>query len=238
MSSIPPLNFERIGEVLRRRRQQFGLSTDALADRANVARYTIIRVEKGKPCTKATLTKLMKALRLWGDQVLHPKDFGGPFRIHRQAETRWCVSVPKAAYQKNQVDEDRTHVDDEQERKRLGEVGFQPFFTAVMDTSMFGEGMEHAMMELHQASWVDQHYGEEFVYCIRGTVVLTIDGIPCTLEGGDAISFDANLPHQYAPASPVDPKDPAPRILIVVAARRNDQIGLKESRPPGWFPSI
>lgn len=225
------LDFLEIGKRLRKRRLQFGLSTEALSQRAGVARYTIVRLEQGQASTPNTLRKVSRALRLWSDDLTRPIDTEGPFQIHRAERTRWCVSNPKNEYQRHGVDGDPIHVDDLSERMRLGSHGFQAFFTAVLETSQFGGGMEQAMMELHQASWVDEHYGEEFVYCLQGSVTITVQGSACVLHQGDALSFDATLPHQYAPTDPAGPKDEPPRILIVVMPRQGDPIGKVDGRP-------
>lgn len=227
----PALDYLEIGKRLRKRRLQFGLSTEALAARAGVARYTIVRLEQGQASTPNTLRKVTKALRLWSDHLTRPADTDGPFQIHRKEQTRWCVSIPKHEYQHHNVEQDRIHVDDESERKRLGSNGFQAFFTAVLETSHFGGGMEQAMMELHQTSWVDEHYGEEFVYCLQGSVTITVQDKPCVLNQGDALSFDATLPHQYEPTNGVGPKDEPPKILIVVMPRSGDPIGKIDGRP-------
>lgn len=213
------------GRRIRERRLKFGLSTQELAEKAGIARYTVIRVEEGKPCTLATFQKIRSALHLFTDQLTRPVDAEeGPCAVHRAERTRWSVSIPKSEYQKRLLDDDPIHVDDPAERRRLGELGFQPFFTAILDSELPGGVTSHALMELHQPSWVDAHFGEEFVYCLRGPVTLTIDGASCTLQEGDAMTFDATKPHQYAPAHPVEPGDPVPLILLVVAMRPGERV--------------
>ncbi len=206
---------------------KFGMSAQELSDLAGVARYTLIRVESGKACTPKTLEKIRRALHLFTDQMTRPYQ-SGPFAVHRADETRWSVSKSKASYQKRVVDDDYQHVNDADERRRLGTLGFQPFFTAILDSETSGGIGGHALMELYKPSWVDQHFGEEFVYCLRGAVTLVVDGAPCTLQTGDAMSFDATLPHQYLPASLTGPDDAIPLILMVVSLRP----GERHPRPP------
>lgn len=79
-------------------------------------------------------------------------------------------------------------------------------------------------MEFHKPSWVDRHFGEEFVYCLRGSLTITVDGVPCVLEEGDAMSFDATLPHQYVPTSEVGPESLPPQALIVVSRRPGEKV--------------
>ncbi|HRQ22243.1 MAG TPA: cupin domain-containing protein [Anaerolineales bacterium] len=41
------------------------------------------------------------------------------------------------------------------------------------------------------------HTGREFVYCLEGKVVYTVDGETYPLEQGDSLLFEAYLPHQW-----------------------------------------
>ena len=215
------MDFATIGARVRESRQKFGMSAQELADRAGVARYTVIRLEAGERCRNETVQKIRKALWLFGDKMRRPIETG-PFAVHRADQTHWSVSTPKAEYQKRIVDDDPYHVDDPAERARLGTLGFQPFFTAVLGSEVAKGVGHHALMEFYRASWVDHHFGEEFVYCLRGAITIKVDDQPCTLQEGDAMSFDATLPHQYLP----DESQVPVRILIVVSMRPGERIPL------------
>lgn len=41
------------------------------------------------------------------------------------------------------------------------------------------------------------HTGREFVYCLNGHIVYTVDNIKYSLEPGDSLIFEAYLPHQW-----------------------------------------
>jgi hypothetical protein len=144
--------------------------------------------------------------------------------IQRAHDLKWTVSKQKQNYQKQIVDDDLTHVNDDADRKRLGMLGLQPFFTAIFESVLIPGMSSQALMEFHQPSWVDSHVGEEFIYCLRGPLTITVDGIAHRLETGDSTCFDGNLPHQYAPSEPIGAKDLPVLILIVVTnvpAQRN-----------------
>jgi len=217
------MDFVTIGARVREGRRKFGMSVQDLADRAGVARYTVIRLEAGQTCRPETVQKIRKALHLFTDQLTRPIETG-PFAVHRSQDTHWTVSIPKAEYQQRVMDDDPIHVDDPAERSRLGSLGFQPFFTAVLGSGIAGGVAGHAFMELYRPSWVDRHFGEEFVYCLRGSVTITVDSVPCLLNEGDSMSFDATLPHQYAPISEVSQTEIAPLILVVVSRRPGESV--------------
>jgi mannose-6-phosphate isomerase-like protein (cupin superfamily) len=139
--------------------------------------------------------------------------------VHRTEEAHWVVSHSKSRYQKRTPEEDPIHVDDPTERRRLGHLGFQPFYTAILNSSLPSGLTEHAMMEIHQPSWVDSHYGEEFIYCLRGEVTITVNGHPCELKEGDAMCFEAKHPHQYQPTHPLE-KDDQPALILIVVTKK------------------
>ncbi len=213
------MDYSTIGARVKERRLKFGMSAQALADRAGVARYTLIRLEEGKPCRPETLKKIRKALRLFTDQLNRPFETG-PFAVHRAQDNHWSVSIPKAEYQRRLVDDDPLHVDDPDERSRLGTLGFQPFFTAILGSEVAGGVGHPALMELYRPSWIDRHFGEEFVYCLRGRITIRVDDVPCTLEEGDSMAFDALRPHQYLPDEALAPA----LILIVVSFRPGERV--------------
>src|SRR5690606_6308611 len=134
-------------------------------------------------------------------------------------DTRWLVSIPKGKYSRLTPQDDLVHVDEDEERMRLGGLGLQPFFTAIFSSHIPEGHSTHGIMELYQPSWVDQHYGEGFLYCLQGAALMTINGEECVIEQGDAICFDARLPHSYAPAKPYVKGEPPTRILLVVISR-------------------
>ena len=223
------LDYESIGKRVKARRTALGISTQHLANKAGLARYTVIRLEEGKPCKQDTLTKVRLALHMFTDQLVKPFPESSKFAVHRASETRWTVSKSKTQYQKQLIEDDPSHVNDERERHRLGSMGFQPFFTAILDSELEGGLTNQGIMEFHRESWVDSHYGEEFVYCLRGRVMIRVDGDECELGPGDSMTFAADQPHQYFPIE-FDEHNRAPQILVVMATRESDKKLIRSKR--------
>jgi DNA-binding XRE family transcriptional regulator len=213
---VSEIDFKLAGYRVRERRIDLGLTTQQVAEQAGVARFTVVRLEKGLRCHLKTLAKIRGAVRLFTDQMLRP--VGDPLNcsIQRASDLKWSVSKSKSTYQRQVIEDDRFHVNDEAERKRLGTLELQPFFTAIFQSELPRGRTSQALMEFYQPSWVDQHFGEEFIYCLRGPVTIRVEDVPQRLETGDAMTFDATLPHQYEPSEPIGPKDPPALILIVV----------------------
>lgn len=230
MGESPDWDFDLVRRRVRWRRQELGLTIEEVAEAAGVSRFTIMRIERGEGCKASTLAKVRHALRLYVDQLTVRPQESKQYRVHRRERTRWMTSVPKEAYSvRDETDPD--HVDNDTERRRLGSLGFQPVFRSVLESELPEGVTSHALMELHQPSWIDQHFGEEFVYATRGDSAVTVDGARCVLREGDSMCFDARLPHSYAPAFPVEVGRPAPQILIVIATRPHDRELGEPERP-------
>lgn len=215
---------------VRSRRKQFGLTVETLAAEAGVSRHTLMRIEKGVPVKDSSIIKVRKRLRIFTDQLVIRPISSPHFRVHRASETQWMVSVQKATYTRTETEGDLVHVDDIDERRRLGSLGFQPFFTAILRSELPDGVTGHALMELYGDSWEDRHYGEEFIYCLRGPVRMVIEGDECRLEAGDSLAFDARKPHQYCLVEPLGPTEEPKLILLVVASRPEDHA---QDRPRG-----
>ncbi len=57
-----------------------------------------------------------------------------------------------------------------------------------------------SILELHSASEVRSHPGEEFVFVLRGIASVTVGETTHTLKEGESIDFWSEEPHSYAPA--------------------------------------
>jgi transcriptional regulator with XRE-family HTH domain len=210
-------DFGRIGRRIRERRIRHGLTTAELAERAGVTRQTIVRLESGKPCTLETFHKVRSSLRIFTDFLLREEQERDFCVQHHPATAHWTVSRQKTTYQKNGTIADPTHEDDPRERMRLGKLGFQPFFTCLLNAELPGGLLNQGLMEIYKETWVDSHPGEEFIYCLQGRCRMLVRDEEFILEEGGALTFNAVEPHQYAPADPLGPNDPPLLLLIVVA---------------------
>lgn len=212
-----------VASKVRHRREALGLTLEEVANATGLSRQTIARIEKGLPVNRRSMELVTNRLKLFSDQFVRSPEQNEKFSVHRDERSRWMVSLPKRSYSKLPEGENRLHVQDSKERHRLGQLGFQPFFTSILESELPTGVLGQAMMELHRPSWVDSHYGEEFIYCLRGEAKITVDGVECHLRTGDSMCFDAWQPHAYAPGHDLALGEEAPLILLVVAERPSDQ---------------
>ena len=63
------------------------------------------------------------------------------------------------------------------------------------------------------------HTGHEFVFCLEGRIVYTIEDINYLMEPGDSLLFEAHLPHRWQNVETV----PARTILVLCSAESRDQ---------------
>jgi quercetin dioxygenase-like cupin family protein len=142
---------------------------------------------------------------------------GADVAVHRFAEYEWNpAAVGSVHLGRYPLAGDA--VNDPEERKALGSCGRQPFFVAPMRSAMPEGSLVQTVMELYQTSWPESHEAEEFVLCLSGTAVITVDGTEFILEPMEAVCFDAGLPHRYGPRCTVAAGD-EPTVILVVEAK-------------------
>ena len=56
------------------------------------------------------------------------------------------------------------------------------------------------------------HDGQDFVYCVKGEVLYTVNGRAFILEAGDSLLFDAHLPHRFQ-----NPTGAESEVLVVLS---------------------
>ncbi len=55
------------------------------------------------------------------------------------------------------------------------------------------------------------HTGHEFVYCLTGQVLYTVDNLDYLLEPGDSLVFEAHLPHRW-----INPSQEKSQLILVI----------------------
>lgn len=212
-------DWDRIARRFRNRRRLFGWSIDEVATRAGVSRDTIMRVEKGQSCSNKSLHALRSVYALFSAQLTKHESSHEAFATCTAEQVQWMAATHRDHKGRLVKEIDYSFVNDPAERQRRAALGYQRFFSGFIRSELDDGVMNAGLMEIYQTSWVDQHYGEEFIYCLSGTAMITVEDTPTVLKPGDSIIFDAWRAHSYAPA----PDTELPAVILFVVAPRPDE---------------
>ncbi len=166
-SSHPEVN---VGRRLRALRDEHDLSARALAEKSGLAVNTLSLIENGKTSPSvSTLQQLAFALDV-PITAFFETDAPKNKVAYIKAERR-----PRAAF---------AHGTLEDLGAGLSHRAVEPFVVT---------------LEPHMGSGPDTivHTGYEFVYCIEGRIVYTIEEHTYLLEPGDSLLFESHLPHRW-----------------------------------------
>jgi transcriptional regulator with XRE-family HTH domain len=170
-----PLMEVDVGGRLRRLREQRNLSLRALAERSGLAINTLSLIENGKSSPSvSTLQQLAVALQT-------------PITAFFETETPKSNIAyirrdrrPRAAFEHGLLED-------------LGAgssiQAVEPFVLTLEPNT--GSGPQDIV-----------HTGYEFIYCLEGRIVYTIEGYTYLLEAGDSLLFEAHLPHRWQNLDP------------------------------------
>jgi transcriptional regulator with XRE-family HTH domain len=172
--AIPAMEVD-VGGRLRRLREERDLSLRALAEKSGLAINTLSLIENGKSSPSvSTLQQLAVALQT-------------PITAFFETETPKsnityvrCDRRPRAAFEHGLLED-------------LGAgssiQAVEPFVVTLEPNS--GSGPQEIV-----------HTGYEFIYCLDGRIVYTIEGYTYLLEAGDSLLFEAHIPHRWQNLNP------------------------------------
>lgn len=172
----PSLRFDiehieiNVGKRLRTLRGERGLSIRGLAGKSGLAVNTLSLIENGKTSPSvSTLQQLAEALKVPITAFFKP-----------DMEQKYVVHTPLA---------ERPHT--EIEKALLQDLGAGLATRAVQPLVVtLKKGGGSGTMPI-------VHTGYEFVYCLNGRILYTIDGQPYLLNPGDSLLFESHLPHRW-----------------------------------------
>ncbi len=179
-------DYPQIGEELRRRRHELGLSLRELADQLGVSASLISQIERGRANPSvSTLYALVGALAISLDDLL----FDGRRPGQAVAEAASGGPIQRA---------------NERHRIRLASGVLWERLTTLSEP---GVEFLYVVYEVGGASGADdafqRHNGHEWGYVLSGTLRVTIGFREYALEPGDAVSLDSSTPHRLANAGDV-----------------------------------
>jgi transcriptional regulator with XRE-family HTH domain len=159
-----------VGKRLRTLRGERGLSIRGLAGKSGLAVNTLSLIENGKTSPSvSTLQQLAEALKVPITAFFKP-DMEQKFVVHTPLAERPHTEIEKALLQD------------------LG-AGLATRAVQPLVVTLQKGGGSGAMPIVHT--------GYEFVYCLNGRILYTIDGQPYLLNPGDSLLFESHLPHRW-----------------------------------------
>lgn len=158
-----------VGKQIRTLREQRGFSQRALADAGGISRNTLSLIERGQTSpTVSTLKGLAKAL------TVDINAFFQPFDVSRIVFTR-----------ANQ----RPHL--LIDHGALADLGL----------GMLEQLVTPLLLQLEPGARSGPpltHDGQDFIFCLSGEILYTINGRGYVLGPGDTLFFDGQLPHRFS----------------------------------------
>ena len=169
---VSPLNLLRLGDRVRDERERRGMTLDQLSTRSQVSRSMLSAIERGsKAPTVLVLDRVATGLNTSLARLLGD-------------ETRSRLILLRRRDQK--VAKDRSGW----ERRILSPVLPGVEFEFMRTT--LGPGVDAGVFLPHA------HGSREYVAIESGTLLLTINNIPYTLNAGDSIYYDGDCMHAFA----------------------------------------
>jgi transcriptional regulator with XRE-family HTH domain len=170
-----------VGGRLRHLREQRNWSLRALAEKSGLAINTLSLIENGKSSPSvSTLQQLAVALQT-------------PITAFFETETPAAKGQPKSniAYIRHD---------------RRPRAAFEHGLLEDLGAGTSIQAVEPFVLTLEPNTGSGPqdivHTGYEFIYCLEGRIVYTIEGFTYLLEAGDSLLFEAHLPHRWQNLDP------------------------------------
>lgn len=176
------LGFATIGDRIRRQRQNQGISVRDLAEKANVNKNSILRLEKGMGSHPHTLVSVCEALSLHLDGLaLGNSENNQIGAIHHAGQNVWhdmrnIVGGPI-----------------------MGTVSDDQIPIQLLTSRLPNGRVVPTIIIVNQATPPGNHHGEEFVYVLEGMVKITVADQSFVLKPTESINFWSGERHFYEP---------------------------------------
>ena len=183
-----------VGARVRRVRQRQGLSIRDLAERANVSKNSIVRLEQGGTPHPITVVKLCSAMGIHVASIAKPTaEEGQIVATHRQADDRWYDLTDFGA---GPLADHPLSLEERREKVRRGTK--VPLL--ILKSRLEAGNILPTVIELYEPSEHRSHPGEEMVYVLEGRARISVGQESFDLDAGESATFWSDEQHAYAPA--------------------------------------
>lgn len=183
-----------VGARLRRARLRQGLSIRDLAERANVSKNSVVRLEQGGMPQPITIVKLCSAMGIHVASIAKPSaEEGQIVAMHRHEDDRWYDLTdfgagPLADRPLNEIER----------RERVEQGTRVPLL--ILKSRLESGNILPTVIELYEESERRSHPGEEMVYVLKGRARVHVGQQSFDLDEGESATFWSDEQHAYAPA--------------------------------------
>ncbi|HXH60093.1 MAG TPA: XRE family transcriptional regulator [Fimbriimonadaceae bacterium] len=191
LKAMPP---DVVGHRLRLARVKQGLSIRDLANRAEVSKTSIVRIEQGHPAFASTVVRICAALGLHLAGLANPTAESAA-AIHRKEDDEWFDMTDFGSGPIGKRNGGATPA----ERKRSAKDGMAVALL-YLKNRLHGGMMLPALLEVYSESDPRRHTGEELVYVIDGRLLVKVGTEEFELEAGECVTFWSAEEHSYTPA--------------------------------------
>lgn len=213
-----PEKRQAFGERIRQLRKAQRLSIRDVAERTDLDKNTILRVEHGlgvRESTRLKLCDLFGVLRFPVGASSSPTELGTHYAKHLPELESWFRLQLKDAQDPSDLI-DSVDIQQRGERQRLGSLGFATQFVKRLGIDRPNANLRAAIFEVYGSSgWSRQTSGEAFVFVLRGAIRFHVGSETFILEEGGAAVFDRRADHMHEPLAPTARGELPPLLLYL-----------------------
>jgi transcriptional regulator with XRE-family HTH domain len=186
---VQEMGFEAIGQRLHRARTSKDLTIRDVADRADVSKTTVQRVEQGKPIQLDSLRMIAYGARIKvGDLLNSEFKIGTARSVHRKSEELWFDLHEFSGLTTS------TELPDDRNTWAPSTLAF-----CLMKSRDADGRFNPNLMLVNQPTQTRSHRGEEFVFVVEGRIQVVFEDKAEQLNKGESMFFWAAEHHRYQP---------------------------------------
>lgn len=171
-----------LGKRAQRVRIEQKIAIEKLAKTAGVNKNTVVRFEKGLPTRMDTVYKICNVLGISPLQLIEGKLVQGrDYTIQKHQVDEEGHRIPGKILRADRVHSSETH------GMTIGDLNYR----------LPGGSLSSKVLEIRERGQRHAHQGEEFLFCLTGTIGVEISDVEAILNKGDAIFFWGTEPHLY-----------------------------------------
>ena len=194
-----------IGQRVRRLRDAQGVSIRDVADKAEISKNSIVRLEQGRGTQPITILRVCSTLGVHVERLAEPSSEDVVAITHKNKDDHWFDMADMGS---RPLLNAKKPITLKQRKQAVASGASVPI--NLLKSRLPGGKFLPSVLEIYQSSPVRNHVGEEFAYVLEGEGIITVGNKKHRLKQGESITFWSAEPHSYAPA---DPKKVPVRIL-------------------------